>query len=51
MIETEKDKNTLENRKRSATLPAAILLDLDDTILAYGDPEECWLATRISGSG
>ena len=23
-------------------LPAAILLDLDDTILAYGDPEECW---------
>ncbi len=24
------------------TLPAAILLDLDDTILAYGDPEECW---------
>lgn len=23
-------------------LPAAVLLDLDDTILAFGDPEECW---------
>ena len=23
-------------------LPAAILLDLDDTILAYGDAEVCW---------
>lgn len=23
-------------------LPSAILLDLDDTILAYGEPEECW---------
>ncbi|UCB43606.1 MAG: HAD family hydrolase [Dehalococcoidales bacterium] len=23
-------------------LPAAIILDLDDTILEYGDPEECW---------
>ena len=24
------------------SLPKAILLDLDSTILAYGDPEECW---------
>jgi len=23
-------------------LPAAVLLDLDDTILAYGDPKGCW---------
>jgi len=23
-------------------LPVAIIFDLDDTILAYGDPEECW---------
>ncbi len=23
-------------------LPAAIVFDLDDTILAYGEPEECW---------
>lgn len=23
-------------------LPSAILFDLDDTILVYGDPEECW---------
>jgi putative hydrolase of the HAD superfamily len=30
----------IENRAQS--LPSAILLDLDDTILAYGDPEECW---------
>ena len=38
-------------------LPAAILLDLDDTILAYGDPEECWrtvcggFVSQISVSG
>lgn len=24
------------------SLPAAIIFDLDDTIIAYGDPEECW---------
>ena len=34
-----------EHREKTGEpLPAAILLDLDDTILAYGDPEECWQA-------
>jgi putative hydrolase of the HAD superfamily len=37
------------------SLPKAILLDLDDTILSYGSPEECWrrvceqFAGRLTG--
>lgn len=39
------------------SLPAAIILDLDDTVLAYGEPEECWrmvcsrFVSRVSVSG
>jgi len=42
MTEIERDEKALENGEWSVPLPAAILLDLDDTILAYGGAEECW---------
>ena len=32
----------MKTENRMQPLPAAILLDLDDTIIAYGDAEVCW---------